>query len=527
MATLAAARLAILTSLVSSAPVESLTPEVVRGLLLDFLDATAARNDGDISNARLTGALVKSLASGATGEEAVNASWVLSKIAALSGIDELAKLQPVYNAERILGGDEGIAINFRAREALIKDYSNVLSASGRPENLITLARASDATYFDRDGVLKTAGSNVLRHTYDPATREPKGLLVEGGATNLFLQSRFAASWNTSRSTKTANDTLGKDGTMGAATLTIDNTAGNSHYIYQPVSFESGKKYCKSILAKAGTQVGDGGRCLRFGPDSSANFIETGAVCFDLVEGVVSAGTGTIYSGGQYGMIDLGEGWYLCWVWMTAQATSSVNQVFYMAKGDGNPSLDGNGQDSIHIDEAQFEEGTAPSSRIRTTTVTASRSADSVVIGPDTFPVLPSGDCTLYWRGRLNGLRSGGGTGQLLSAKVADFSESILLREGVDISGVDARVLDENSPVADTVSQPVTLGAEYAFAASVHTDDLKFYSNGSLVAADTDLTLPAIDRLAITPSTGSIYEIDQIAYIARALPAGELAALTAV
>jgi hypothetical protein len=425
----------------------------------------------------------------------------------------------------ILGRDKGIAIDFRAREARINDGADVLTVSGRLVDVLTLTRASDATFFGRNGLIETAGSNTLRYAYDPVSRQPRGLLLEGAATNRFLQSRFAASWNTSRSTKTAGDTLGKDGTMGAATLTVDNTASSTHYIYQSVSFESGKKYCKSIFAKAGTQVGDGGRYLLFGPDTT-NFTETGTVHFDLVGGVVSGGTGTVYSGGQYGMIDLGDGWHLCWVWVTAQATSSVNQVFYMAKSSGSATFDGNGQDSIHIDEAQFEEGTAPSSRIRTTAATATRSADSVVIGPDTFPVLGSGDATLYWRGRIRQL-CGSGEGTFLSANDDTTDEVIAFREGASLGGIDATVIDGGSTVSDTDTHAIALGYDFAAAVSVRDDDLKLYIDGAEAATDASLTAPTIDQLTITPGAGSIYEIDEIAYMARALSAAELPTLSTV
>jgi len=49
----------------------------------------------------------------------------------------------------------------------------------------------------------------------------------------------------------------------------------------------------------------------------------------------------------------------------------------------------------------------------------------------------------------------------------------------------------------------------------------------VVDTDSSLTLPTIDRLAITPGPGSIYEIDHLAYIARALSAAEMAFLTAI
>lgn len=44
-------------------------------------------------------------------------------------------------------------------------------------------RASTGTYFDSAGVLQSAAINVPRFDYDPATSLPRGILIEGAATN--------------------------------------------------------------------------------------------------------------------------------------------------------------------------------------------------------------------------------------------------------------------------------------------------------------------------------------------------------
>lgn len=56
----------------------------------------------------------------------------------------------------------------------------------------TFTRASSGTYFDATGTLQTAATNVARFDYDPATLLPRGLLIEGQATNLFLNSQSPA-----------------------------------------------------------------------------------------------------------------------------------------------------------------------------------------------------------------------------------------------------------------------------------------------------------------------------------------------
>jgi hypothetical protein len=51
------------------------------------------------------------------------------------------------------------------------------------------SRASTATYFDDDGILRTAAVDELRIDHDPATLLPRGALIEGAATNLARQSQ--------------------------------------------------------------------------------------------------------------------------------------------------------------------------------------------------------------------------------------------------------------------------------------------------------------------------------------------------
>jgi hypothetical protein len=51
--------------------------------------------------------------------------------------------------------------------------------------LMGFSRASTATYYDANGVLRTAGINEPRFNYDPVTGELKGLLVESND-NLYI-----------------------------------------------------------------------------------------------------------------------------------------------------------------------------------------------------------------------------------------------------------------------------------------------------------------------------------------------------
>jgi len=56
------------------------------------------------------------------------------------------------------------------------------------QNLITYTRAGNATFFDANGTIQTAGADVARFDHNPATGESLGLLIEEARTNLLLNS---------------------------------------------------------------------------------------------------------------------------------------------------------------------------------------------------------------------------------------------------------------------------------------------------------------------------------------------------
>lgn len=88
--------------------------------------------------------------------------------------------------------------------------------------LENFTRASDATYFDASGTLQTAGTNVPRFTYDTATLQPLGLMVEEARTNILLNSSTLSTQSVTVSATAY--TLSFYGT-GTVTLSGTSTAG--------------------------------------------------------------------------------------------------------------------------------------------------------------------------------------------------------------------------------------------------------------------------------------------------------------
>lgn len=90
----------------------------------------------------------------------------------------------------------------------------------------SFTRATNGTYIGKDGLLKTAGVNEPRFNHDPISKASTGLLIESAATNYITQSdmRAATSHTVASGTITDNGldstVLGPDGFTGARKVTV-------------------------------------------------------------------------------------------------------------------------------------------------------------------------------------------------------------------------------------------------------------------------------------------------------------------
>ncbi len=119
--------------------------------------------------------------------------------------------QRINTRLRAGGNASGVAFDFR---------------SGALDPRITFTRASNAWYFNSAGNLTQAATDVPRFDYDPATLEARGLLIEGGMTNIALHSRdfTQAAWSKTNITAALNVT-GIDGVANSASR-LTATASN-------------------------------------------------------------------------------------------------------------------------------------------------------------------------------------------------------------------------------------------------------------------------------------------------------------
>ena len=226
-------------------------------------------------------------------------------------------------------------------------------------------RGTIATRINAQGLIEQVASGVNRLNYSLLDGEVVGcphLLLEPERTNIFQRSEeFSnAYWNISRiETPYIADVVSPDGTLNAYTLEISNGETNGGGVYRTGISISGDNSW-SVFAKKKTAnylvISDTGTT-------------TNAVYFDLENGTV----GTTYNAtGE--MQDFGNGWYRCTMKYTL--TSSGAKFIYLSNLDGATGGGVQGGDSIYIYGAMLEEGSYPTSYIKTTSAAVTRVAET-------------------------------------------------------------------------------------------------------------------------------------------------------
>jgi len=225
--------------------------------------------------------------------------------------------------------------------------------------------------------IKTTGSAVYaaRLDHDPVTNTPKGLLIEEARTNLITDSEdFTGSqFNAVRVTNTANSSIAPDGT-NTATEVVPSTDNNTHLIRWDDSVISGTTYTASVFVKQAS--GDANIRLLFNNTNSG--FDFSAANFDL-----SAGTVNNLSCNSASIEEYGNGWFRCSVTEAATASVTGRIQLNVMDSSNNNSYAGDDTTGIFIWGFQIEEGSFPTSYIKTTGSAATRNADVAVMGPTT------------------------------------------------------------------------------------------------------------------------------------------------
>lgn len=342
-----------------------------------------------------------------------------------------------------IGNANGVSLDF-ANSAYFSRGETGASMGALAEYIVAngaFSRGSNATYFDADGIMQTAGPNVLRLDHDPVSRQALGVLIERQAINLQIYSEDATRATgvnggaASLPVITANAGIAPDGSMTADRIDFALNGGIAsgdiaQMALPAVAISTGISYAASIWVRT---IDDSVKLVRI-------VSPTGLAKLATITGV----------------------WRRFLVLNTSNITG--NSTFRL-RLRGNETTDDSA--SLLVWGAQFEEGTDASSYIKTNASAVTRLADSqtyaragtltgtIVIDGHTAPGI-NGDQTFWcWDDNTTGNR-------IRLMRDADR----VVRWIVTVGGVDVINLDMGA-VADNTDLKVSASWGGVNAASLN------------------------------------------------------------
>jgi hypothetical protein len=266
----------------------------------------------------------------------------------------------------------------------------------------TLARYA----FNSSGILTSYGRNVARFDWDPVTLSPRGLLMEGAATNYCLQSNtLATTWTNYNVNDAASSgsAYGPTNVSNAATTISYGTASSAHGCKQTISSLSGS----TTYTFSAFLAWDGGIVTATSQYAYLSIGNTGAtsyytVIFDLSTGTVVntySSLGSAFTGGANGIDATNNatvaanlsgagftgtvGYYRPFITLTTASSTSSVIVSVGLAGSASPTLTSAGiptwtagGEYLNVWGCQLEAGSYLSSPIATTTTTVARAANA-------------------------------------------------------------------------------------------------------------------------------------------------------
>ena len=355
---------------------------------------------------------------------------------------------------------------------LLLDFSNSFyEVAGESVGLpVTFTRASDGTYFDATGVMKTAAADEPRFDHDPVTGEALGLLMEESRTNFLEDSENFGAWLVSNATIEADSVISPEGILSGAKA-VENSSTNKHLIRKVVSIEAGKRYTGSIFAKSAN------RGLFLQVWTAGGTVE---ILVDLQAGTV------LFEGPKVEMstvINVGDGWYH--LSMTFDQDIDTNAQFALYLNDyvaSNNRYNGDGTSFVELWGAQLEVGGRASSYIPTTNNPVTRAGDNAVMQDVSW--LTQGQGTLVVEGGWNNLQDPNFNSYAVALR--DTTTEVI---GIRSASVTSGVAQSVSVTGGTNTAPLLAGGtghegmirKMAFAYA--PDNFAFTVNGE--APDTD------------------------------------------
>ena len=366
----------------------------------------------------------------------------------------------------------------------------------------TFSRSGSATRIAKNGLITTVDSNIPRLEYpliDGVVSGCPSLLLEPQSTNLVTYSEdFSnAAWTKSNSSIVSNSTISPDGTLNASKLTVNTSAG---YLAGTFISSGNTDITVSFFVKSDTL-------------SNFNFAESfyfGTITnFDLSNGTTDNGKIENY----------GNGWFRC---SKTYTYASGQQIVAIQIKTGTVG-------SLYIFGGQYEQGSYPTSYIKTNGSPTTRSAETANGSGDAATFNDSEGVLMAEISALDNdltnryisISDGTANNRILIRYVAGFSNTVGLFAVV--GGTEqATLLYEVNDILDNIKVLI----------KYKQNDYSLWVNGFEVDTDTIGIVPSentLDRLNFANIDGSTFpfygKTKQVQYYDSALTDSELEQLT--
>lgn len=352
---------------------------------------------------------------------------------------------------------------------------------------------------------KPSTSFRRRSTADASTKS--GLLIEAAATNLITDGEdlTAAAWtigNTNSFTVTADQGIGPDDNTVLDEVKITDTTSETHYVFDTVSITTGTDYTFSAFLRADEIQFVGLNVFA----SNEDFI---TVVWDLYAGI-QASTDVGSGGGSSGTINdsdivpVGDGLYFVWVSFSIAETDASAEARIASYASASPTFNNNGlesyagtaDDAFNAGFVQFETGTSPSSYIKTSGGTVTRSADDAK------------ETGINWYDATKGTFIHEMTPNETPTAAIDYismddttANEVIAIQGDASANLDFEITDGGSSQTGGVLDStvnVKVGVKQVIAGAFLLNDCAVSGNGSTADTDTSVTIPTVTQLTIGP-----------------------------
>ena len=411
----------------------------------------------------------------------------------------------------------GVHIPTKSTSTLkVEDRHNTTSVQ-----VINSISIKEVTFDQPDGTLTLFEHpvNLPRVEWDSAGNR-LGLLVEEARTNLITHSQDItdAAWarvGMSSVSAGADAIVAPDGTQTADTATENNSVG-THYLAFTTNAVSANWTLSAFIKKK-----DDGVQVQLRPYGLGN--DKAWATFDPADGSL------LYSGGtnleSTSTTDVGNGWYRFSITCnTALLSGDGGMIAFVDGASGEfPSYTGQNK-SFYIWGAQLEAGSFPTSYIKTTGATATRSADVASLPVADFGYNDDvGTVVINFKiddsssnKRLVSLNAGNNNNRMDALLVPSNTAQVYVMDG----GVNQTNLNSSTTYADKNM------AKVAF--SYKKDDYVVTLDSGAIASDTSATVPTVTTFTVGtgPAAAPINGyIKSIQYYPRRLTNAQLQALT--